>query len=234
MTVTRLLWPGAALAPGDLEIPADVAHHARVARVAPGNPLEVLDLAGNVAQGSLLAWRGRVCLLRVDTVVTGRGEPAAPLLLGLGVLHTQAFDWAVEKATELGATEVVPLLTARAQGGRHEGRVSRWQRVADAAVSQCGRSRPPRVAAPEPLDIFLRRPLGLGLLADPGGTVPAARSLVGPLVVLVGPEGGLTPEEVASAIGAGYLRLALGPRILRAETASLAALTLAQQLVGWL
>ncbi len=116
MSVTRLVLPGAMIAAGEVRVPAEAAHHARVARVAPGDPVEVLDLAGAVGIGALARWDGKACVVEVARVECGRGEPPAPLVLGLAALHTQAFDWAVEKATELGATAVVPVLAARVQG----------------------------------------------------------------------------------------------------------------------
>jgi 16S rRNA (uracil1498-N3)-methyltransferase len=235
MSVTRLALPGAVIAPGEVHIPAGAAHHARVARVAPGDPVEVLDLAGAVGIGTLARWDGKACVVEVANLERGRGEPPAPLVLGLAALHTQAFDWAVEKATELGATAVVPVLAARVQGGRHAARVERWQRLADAAVAQCGRSRPPAVAEPQPLDEFLARACGVRLVGEPGAPVPAAFAPVaGGITVLVGPEGGLTDEELEAIRTAGFVGLPLGPRILRAETAAVAALVLAQSLAGWL
>jgi 16S rRNA (uracil1498-N3)-methyltransferase len=235
MSLTRLIWRGELLRPGEWELPPDVARHARVARVADGDRLELLDLEGGVAVARLLRWRGSSCVVEVEEMLQGRGEPPGALLLGLGVLHTQAFDWAVEKATELGATVIVPVLTDRVQGRRHESRVTRWQRVSEAAVAQCGRSRAAVVEPPEPLAAFVRRPAGLRLLADPGGPRPAPRSVgESGLAVLVGPEGGLTGDEVALSLAAGYESLGLGPRTLRAETAAVAALTLAQRLAGWL
>ncbi len=231
MSVTRLVLRGAELAPGELLVPAEVARHARVARVEPGEPIELLDLAGGVAVGTLLRWEGGTCRVRVELVERERGEPPAPVVLGVGVLQTAAFDWLVEKATELGATEIVPLLTARVQGRRHDARIDRWRRIAEAAVAQCGRSRPPAIAEPRPLDAFLVRSAGVRLLAeeDAPSTETAAASAAG-LTLLVGPEGGLTADEIAAAHRAAFTGLPLGPRTLRAETAALALLAVAQHM----
>ncbi len=235
MSVTRLVVAGAEIAVGEIRVPAEAAHHARVTRVAPGDPVEVLDLAGTVGVGTLARWDGAACVVEVERVEHGRGEPPAPLVLGLAALHTQAFDWAVEKATELGATAIVPVLAARVQGGRHAARVERWQRLADAAVAQCGRSRPPRVGEPTPLSSFAAGARGACLVAAAGAPMPEpfAAGADG-MTVLVGPEGGLTDEERAAVRAAGFAGLPLGPRTLRAETAAVAALTLAQHLAGWL
>jgi 16S rRNA (uracil1498-N3)-methyltransferase len=233
MSVTRLVLPGAALAPGEVLVPPAVAKHARVTRVAPGEPIELLDLDGAVAVGRLLRWEGGACRVAVDRVERERGEPAAPVVLGVGILHTAAFDWLVEKATELGATTVVPLLTARVQGRRHDARIERWRRIAEAAVAQCGRSRPPTIADPHPLEAFLAGAAGLCLLAEEGAPVPepAAASAAG-VTLLVGPEGGLLDGEIVAAHRAGFVGLPLGPRTLRAETAALAILAVAQHLAA--
>ncbi len=233
MSVTRLVLRGAPIAPGEVLVPPAAAKHARVARVEPGEPIELLDLDGGVAVGTLLRWEGGSCRVRVEHVESERGEPAAPVVLGVGILHTQAFDWLVEKATELGATAVVPLLTARVQGRRHDARVDRWRRIAEAAVAQCGRSRPPAIAEPRPLEAFLAAVAGVRLLAEEGAPVPepAAASAAG-VTLLVGPEGGLLDAEIAAAHRAGFVGLPLGPRTLRAETAALAILAVAQNLTS--
>ncbi len=234
MSVTRLIVEDAVLVPGELRVPAAAAHHARVARVREGDAVEVLDLRGHVAVGTLGRWDGRACVVDVAAVVEDRGEPPAPLSLALAVLHTAAFEWAVEKATELGATSVRPVVCARVQGRDHGRRVDRWQRVADAAVAQCGRSRAPVVEAPATLDEVLSGARGLRLLAEPGSAAPGTLDGVDGVTLLVGPEGGFTSDEVAAARAAGFAGLPLGPRILRAETAAAAGLAVAQQLLGWL
>jgi len=235
MSITRLALPGRPIAPGSLRVPAPAARHARVARVAAGDAVEVVNLAGVVGIGRLSRWEAGSCWVEVERVEHGRGEPPAPLVLGLAVLHTQAFDWAVEKATELGATTVVPLLCGRVQGGRHAARVARWQRIADAAVAQCGRSRSPVVAEPLALAAFIASARGVRLVAEAGAAMPeVGRPGNEGLTVLVGPEGGFADDEAAVIHAAGFVPLPLGQRTLRAETAALAALMLAQALAGWL
>ncbi|MEW6336614.1 MAG: RsmE family RNA methyltransferase [Acidobacteriota bacterium] len=228
MSVTRLVLEGHDLQPGELLVPEAPARHARVARVQPGDPIEVLDLAGAVAVGRLLRWEGGACRVSLERIERERGEPSAPLVLALGLLHTAAFDWAVEKAAELGATRIVPVVSERSQGGRHESRVDRWRRIAAAAVAQCGRTRPPGVDPPEPLAAVLAGARGVLLLAEPAASAPAPfRVGEDGITVLVGPEGGFTSREIAAARDAGFLGLPLGPRTLRAETAALAALATA-------
>ncbi len=235
MTVTRLVVPHGSLVPGEVVVPAEAAHHARVARLEAGDPVELLDLDGHVGLGQVVAWEGGRCRVRVTSLLAERGEPPAPVVLGLGLLHTAAFDWAVEKATELGATDIAPVLTQRVQGRLARPRPARWQRLAAAAVAQCGRSRAPKVWPPLELPAFLTAASGFKVVADPQAPpvdVPFGAA-EGGVTVLVGPEGGLTDEEVARACAAGFLRLRLGPRTLRAETAAVVALAVAQQRAGW-
>lgn len=234
MSVTRLVWRGQPLRAGEHVLPASVSHHARVARVRPGDGLEVLDLAGTVGRAVLLAWEGERACVRVDALVRERGEPPGALIVGLGALHTQAFDWAVEKLTELGATRIVPLLCERVQGRRHEARVARWQRLSEAAVAQCGRSRPAAIGPVSTLTEFLRAAEGVRLLADPSGSPLPDLSHASALTVLVGAEGGLTARELAAASAAGFRPFTLGARTLRAETAAVAAVAVACSRAGWL
>ena len=225
MSMTRLVLRAAALAAGEHVIPPAEAKHARVARVVMGEPIELLDLDGGVGAGRFVRWEGAACRVVVERVERERGEPPAPVVLAVGVLHTAAFDWLVEKATELGATAIIPVLSERVQGRRHDARVERWQRIAEAAVAQCGRSRPPRVEEPQRLAALLAGAVGLRFLADAAGPITTGGP-AGPagVTILVGPEGGLTDLEVADAYAAGFRGLSLGPRTLRAETAALAAL----------
>ena len=231
MSVTRLVRRGAALAAGELVIAPAEARHARAARVVIGEPVEVLDLDGGVGIGRFVRWEGAACRVAVEHVERERGEPAAPVVLAVGVLHTAAFDWLVEKATELGATAIVPVLSERVQGRRHDARVERWQRIADAAVAQCGRSRPPRVEEPRSLATLLAAATGARLLADAAAAPPVAVDTAAGVTLLVGPEGGLTDRERAAAHAAGFVGVPLGPRTLRAETAAVALLAVVGSLL---
>lgn len=231
--MTRLVLPGATFTPGQVVVPAAVARHARVARVQVGEGVELLNLVGDVAVGVCRGWSRGACVVEVVEVVHERGEPPAPLVLALAVLHTEAFSWAVEKATELGATAVQPVLCTRVQ---REGRSERWRRVAAAAVAQCGRSRPPEVREPLPLAAVLEQAIGARWVADPSGarSVDVSPDARAGATVLVGPEGGFTAQEQELIRRENFTGLWLGPRTLRAETAAVAALVVAQVQLGWL
>src|SRR3569623_3551161 len=135
-------------------------------------------------------------------------------------------------SVELGENRIVPLFTERCgvqlTGERLDKRVQHWQAVAISACEQCGRNRLPDIAAPRALRAWLAESSpALGLVRDPEAdmTLSTLAAPTGAVSLLIGPEGGLTDEEIASAKQAGYLGLRLGPRILRTETAAVAALS---------
>ena len=142
-------------------------------------------------------------------------------------------DWLVEKATELGAAKLVPVMTQRTVAERV--RLDRLESIAIEAAEQCGRTRVPLIVEPVPLKRFVDEldPARTLYFADEGGGEAAVATFGdGPAVILVGPEGGFTDEERAFVRGSGASALSLGPRILRAETAALASLSLYMALAG--
>jgi 16S rRNA (uracil1498-N3)-methyltransferase len=170
----------------------------------------------------------------------GEPEPASTLRthLWFGISKGERMDYALQKAVELGVTSLTPVQTVRTvvrlQGDRMERRLAHWRGVMINACEQSGRSTLPQLRAPLTLpDLLADRPRN-GLLLDPR----AARSLPdleppgGGVTLLIGPEGGLTPEERSAALATGFTAIRLGPRVLRAETAPLAALAAMQVLWG--
>lgn len=222
----------AAAARGDaLELPEAAAHHAiRVARLGVGDALTLFDGAGGewVATIARVDRRGAaVRIARHDKV-----ERESPLAVTLAqcVAANDAMDYAVRKATELGARAIQPLVSARSaplpDGARGEKRHAHWRQVAIAACEQCGRNRVPEILLPARLAAWLGHWHGAGIVLDPR-TENGAASLgapVGPIAVLIGPEGGLAEDEIERAKRAGFAAVRLGPRILRTETAGAAML----------
>jgi 16S rRNA (uracil1498-N3)-methyltransferase len=149
-------------------------------------------------------------------------------------------DLVVQKATELGVARLVPVLTERSivrlDEEQSDRKSSHWRAVVIAACEQCGRNRLPDVALPMQLREFLRQPGGDGvrLLLSPSATrrIEDVRRPAAGVTVLIGPEGGLADEEQQLAEGAGYTTVNLGPRVLRTETAAIAALSLLQRQFG--
>ena len=215
-------------------------HLTRVLRLGPGAAVTLFNGQG----GEYLASIERVQRSEV-TVAVGAHESIErespfPLTLAQGVSRGERMDLVVQKATELGVARLVPVLTERSivrlDEEQSDRKSSHWRAVAIAACEQCGRNRLPEVALPMQLREFLRQPAedSVRLLLSPSATrriedVPRPASGV---TVLIGPEGGLSDAEQEDALAAGFTAVNLGPRVLRTETAAIAALTLLQRQFG--
>lgn len=213
-------------------------HYLRnVLRLPAGAPLEIFDGEGGVHEASLPP-AGEELLLGPRRQVEA---PRAVVWLAFAPPRGDRADLLVEKAVELGVARLVPFEAARStvrlDRERGASRAERWRRIAAEAARQCGRAEVPAVDEPMPLAAALALgPPGLRrLLFYEGGGEPLA-SLLDPAapghVALVGPEGGFTSEEVGAAAAAGARVGSLGPRILRAETAGIAAVALLQHRLG--
>jgi 16S rRNA (uracil1498-N3)-methyltransferase len=204
------------------------AHHLRVRRAREDEGVEVLDGAGLSGTGRLVR-SGAEWLVEIESAERRAAQPGLTLAVATG--DRERFTWMVEKAVELGVTRIVPLETARTAGvgsrikGSH---IEKVARVALEATKQCGAAWAPVVDPPLLLTEFLDRPLqGTGWLADFRGDVPPSSLDGTPLTVVVGPEGGFTPEERADILRVGYRAVTLGTHTLRFETAALAAAVVA-------
>lgn len=221
----------------DVVLRGEEGRHARVRRLAIGEPVVLFDGAGH-------SWLGAVCGAGRDGVrvrVTaarpdGAGESPLDLTLAVALLKSDKLDWVIEKATELGVSRLRPFASAHSLAQPSANRLARWQQLARAAAKQCGRSAVPAVAAPCMFaELFARPAAARLLLAEHGETVPlASLPLDRPASVLlaIGPEGGFEPAELADAHAAGFTLVGLGPRILRAETAAITAVALCQSRWG--
>jgi 16S rRNA (uracil1498-N3)-methyltransferase len=217
---------------------AQAAQIARVLRLRTGDEVEVFDGVGGAAVVELRSVTAR----GVSGLV---GEPRVQpwpfpwrVTLNLALVRPQRFEWAIEKAVELGVWAVQPLRTERTQHGGEIGasRGARWQTIAIEAAEQCGSAYLPDVRAPLPLAEALRVSATLRLLPHTdrdqprdsvaGALTRAALSPGADIAVFIGPEGGFTPAEVALAQAADCRMVTLGPLTLRSETAALAALAL--------
>ena len=231
----------AALAPGaHIELPEPVARHAvRVLRLPPGAPLVLFDGRG----GEYPAHIERIERDRVMVVLGAwrEIERETPLAITL-VQALQAgdkMDFTIQKAVELGVRHIVPVDSRRSvmrlAGERAAKRVAHWQGVVAAACEQCGRNQVPLVAPLEKLENWLAKPApgALRLMLMPAAEQTLASITPATEVqLLIGAEGGLDPQEVLAAQQAGFQGVRLGPRVLRTETAGLAALAAMQTLWG--
>jgi 16S rRNA (uracil1498-N3)-methyltransferase len=209
-------------------------HHMRdVMRLAPGARVELLDESGAQYAGIIRQFEAR----RAVVEIAGRNSPSPPaageLMLAAAVIKGARMDYLVEKAVELGAAEIWPLIAARG-AVRDVGaeRLARWRRLANAAAKQSFAPRSPVISGPISLqDLIRRTTVGrLGFVLSAGapplaGLVRDARAHA--FVIVCGPEGDFTPAEAAALRTAGFLAAGLGPQRLRSETAALAALSIA-------
>jgi 16S rRNA (uracil1498-N3)-methyltransferase len=232
----------AALTEGDeTPLPPEVAHHAvRVLRLREGDPITVFNGRGGEFNAHLVVQGARAWahLERFDPVE--RESPLAVTLVQAWVA-TDKLEWIVEKAVELGVTGLTLVPTARSvvhlDGPRMERRLARLREIVVAACCQSGRNRTPAIAAATSFERGLRDAVANGthgIVLDPRAPEPllAAANAVAAVALAIGPEGGLDDHEQALATRAGYRPARLGPRILRTETAGLAALVVLQAMAG--
>jgi 16S rRNA (uracil1498-N3)-methyltransferase len=223
-----------ALAAGPVELRGEAFHYlAHVLRARRGDRLVLFDGAGREAEAT-------VDIVGDDALVLTAGEPRAaapagvPVTLLLSLLKGEKMDLVVQKATELGVARVVPLASAHAvvrlDGDRRESRRARWQKIAADAARQCGRADVPEIAEIlTPQEAFAAAPARAMRLVFHERDAPPLRRVLGDalpeeVVAAVGPEGGFAAAEIEAARAAGFLPAGLGPRVLRAETAAIAAL----------
>jgi 16S rRNA (uracil1498-N3)-methyltransferase len=204
------------------------SHHLRVRRAREHEDVEVLDGAGLTGTGRLVR-SGTDWLVEIDSA---ERQPAQPsLTLGVAAGDRERFTWMAEKAVELGVTRIVPLETSRTAGVASRlknAHIEKLGRVVLEATKQCGAVWAPEIELPVPLAGFIARAIeGRRWLADLAGELPSVTLDDSPLTVLIGPEGGFTPEERHAILTSGYQPVLLGSLTLRFETAALAAAALA-------
>lgn len=219
------------------------SHHlARVLRLGLGTHLQLLDGRGNVHEAEIIAM-GRRVRLRIHAS-SHVEEEGVPLRVCQGLLKGQKMEFLLQKCTELGVTEFVPFVSGRCQLKKSEHRKvsekqGRWLRIIDEACKQCNRPRSMHLA---PLLSFeemvtMREEQDQGILFWEEEKEATLQSFARPaegawLQIVLGPEGGFSEKEAGEAEQEGFRLLSLGPRILRAETATLAAVSISQHLLG--
>ncbi len=214
--------------------PGPSQHLARVLRMGPGDELRLFDGSACEYQARIIAADKRQVVVAVLESGPGLAESPLRLHLGIGISRGERMDWVVQKATELGVAAISPLYTERTEvrlrGEREARKQQHWRQVAVSACEQCGRSVLPVVHEPTALDQWLRAGGGERrfVLHHRATTAPRGTELPTSVKLLVGPEGGLSEAEIAAAEAAGFESLTLGPRVLRTETAPLAALAVLQ------
>lgn len=227
-------------APERVRVEGPALHHLRVARVVPGETVEVFDGRGRAWAAWLETVDEDAAVLRLGD--ERRGAAGRPVVLIQGLPKGEKLDWVLQKATELGVSAVWPVLTRRsvsrprpeALGTRH----ARWQRIVEEAARQSGRIEVPEVASLRALEEAVPAlEAGMRLLVldeEEQGERLGRAAGDGPVALVVGPEGGLAREEVQTLRAAGGIPVSLGPLVLRTETAGVAALAVLRHLDGLL
>ncbi len=214
---------------------------ALVLRLRPGEPVEVFDGLG-ARFASAVESVGDSLALRLGARAQSAPGPVE-VWLGQALAKSDKLELVIQKATELGVARVLPFAAARSvvklDEGRGESRTGRWRKIAQEAARQCGRADVPVIDKPRSLRELLAllgaEPERRGLVLDPGEhalRLGAAARGERKLLLVIGPEGGLSPEEVAACAEAGVTSVSLGALVLRTETAGLAALSIVQHLAG--
>ena len=224
-----------------LALPPSAARHVQVLRMQPGMAITLFNGEGGEFDAQILQMGKRDVQVQIGAHHAIEREAVRSVHLMVGMPANERMDWLVEKATELGVTRITPLMTQhsvlRLQGERADKKRAHWQDIAASACEQCGRNRVPLIDAPHTFADGL-----LSLQAHPAAQTAAARwvlslhaqsqaaseqTLAQETIILSGPEGGLSDAEDAAARAAGFAPVTLGQRVLRAETAALAALVCA-------
>ncbi|WP_295798684.1 16S rRNA (uracil(1498)-N(3))-methyltransferase [uncultured Microbulbifer sp.] len=213
-------------------------HLVKVLRLGPGRPLVLFDGEGGEYAAELLE-AGKKARVKVGDYSEGDRQSPLAITLAIGISRGDRFDWVIQKATELGVRDIRPLFSERCEvklsGDRLQKKLGQWQQIAISACEQCARNRVPQILSPMKLPQFLdaagEDSLNLVLHHRTEETLAGLEQQFGrpqSVQLLVGPEGGLSAEEIELALKRGFYPMRLGPRVLRTETAPVAALSVLQ------
>lgn len=228
----------APLSLGQHDLPEAQAHYiGRVLRHAVGDAVQLFDGSGQEFLGELIEVGKKTVRVELREQLAGQSESPLHIHLGQGLSRGERMDWAIQKATELGVSEITPIVSERCEvrlkDERADKRLAHWRQVAISACEQCGRSVLPLIHAPQSLVEWQAAvDAELKLVLHPVAAPLESHARPARLAFLIGPEGGLTEAEVTQAQEHEFQPARLGPRVLRTETAPVVALAVAQQLWG--
>lgn len=222
----------------------DVKHIRTVLRLKPGDEIFLFDGQGSEYPVRIIQSTSKAIILSVAKAFPSTSESPARITIAQGLLRAGKMDGVVRQVTELGVHALIPLIAERSvpkpKSERWAEKERRWKTIACESLKQCGRSQVPRLEPPIPFEALVRRSQAYHhkIIFHDGdpispGTTKAGGVRDGPEVLaLVGPEGGFAPNEVEMAVVSGFQRASLGPRILKADTAVVAACTILQYVFG--
>ena len=230
-----------ALQPGqNISLPENVIRHLHVLRVREGEEITLFNGNGHSYPTRLLSLAKRQAVAEVLSEQTVDNESPLAISLLQAVSRGERMDFTLQKSVEMGVTEIFPVTSARSivklSGERAEKRQERWQEIVIAACEQCGRNRIPTVHPLLPLSQRLQQLPQSDVRLLMGLHHPTSLKAIQPapqrITLMIGPEGGWSPEEEAAAFQTGFQSILLGKRVLRTETAALAAIAAMQTLWG--
>ncbi len=239
MRIPRIFTPQSIVSKTKLELEAEAAHHlTKVLRMQVGRELILFNNTGWEYSARIEAISKKSCCLEIISSEQIDRESPLQTELAIGISRGERFDWVLQKATELGISRIVPLFTERTEvklsGERLQKRFGQWQRILISACEQCQRNQLPELAQACSLGEYLKHsPAALKLVLHHRSQQQLA-AYVAPdsVALLIGPEGGLSEDEIGAAERQGFHPLTLGPRVFRTETAPVAALAVIQSLWG--
>ena len=244
MTAPRFYCPDPISGNKTLALPASVAHHIRVRRLAAGCEIVLFDGQGGDITG-VLDFDGKTAQVRLGDRSQQETELGGALTLLQGLPSGDKMDWIIEKAVELGVQRLIPITARRSvlklSGDRLAKRLVHWQGIVISASEQCGRNRLMQVLPPQDIEQTLtNQNLGLMLLCDPAAKDDLSATLLkqraaasAGVSFLIGPEGGWSNEELQTSRQAKVSSVRFGQRVLRSETAGLALVAATTALLGW-
>lgn len=231
------------IAPDCITLDGEESRHlSRVLRLTEGESVFVFDGAGTEYECEVANANKHAASLRIISQLKNKIESPLQLTLAQSLVKGDKFDLVIQKATELGATRIVPLITSHSDikhiEERSDHKLTRWRRIALEAVKQCGRRTLVEITEPEHFDQFCAKAdasLKI-ILAESKGRplreVASVSSAPDSVIATIGPEGGWHPQELTTAISHNFVPVHLGPRILRTETAAITGVALVQFLFG--
>ncbi len=242
MALTRLFIRSELQSGQSLALDSEQAHYlGRALRLRPGDSLTIFSAQSGEFTATLTSMGKSEAEIAVSSAVATATESLLKVHLVQGVSRGERMDLVVQKATELGVKRISPVLTeygvVKLEGGRANKRREHWQKIAESACEQSGRTRPPLIDEPLPLKTWFgsktsETDVDLILKLNADTSMASLKAPTTKVCLLIGPEGGFSENEYEDAEVSGFKAVSLGPRVLRTETAAIAAITVAESLWG--